>query len=169
MSGPMNVYGYCPQCGEPGESRQRCLNGNDRCIMGHSYPSSDALKERPETNTSLGICDGLEGRIAVERDEEWSKWREAILSAPPIKFKSYWSVYIIPPDSRAITRFIVELVGVRVSVYLDCLDRLGCVGQPYYEVYPIKGVSNPDGDWPQRFLLTETEEMMAALEALLVP
>ncbi len=38
-----NVYGYCPQCGGMGMSRERRLNGNDRCENGHSYPSSTAV------------------------------------------------------------------------------------------------------------------------------
>ena len=38
-----NVYGYCPQCGGLGMSRERRLNGNDRCENGHSYPSSTAV------------------------------------------------------------------------------------------------------------------------------
>ena len=111
----------------------------------------------------------LDPRLSVEKDEEWSKWKEEILSAPPIKFESYWSVYIIPPETFAITRFVIECRDVRVSVYLDCLDKLGCVGAPYYEVYPIKGTSNPDGDWPRRFLLNEAKEMNEALKSLLAP
>ena len=36
-------YGFCPTCGGPGLSRERRLNGNDRCGRGHVYPSKDAL------------------------------------------------------------------------------------------------------------------------------
>lgn len=38
-----NVYGYCPQCGGLGMSRERRRNGNDFCENGHSYPSSTAV------------------------------------------------------------------------------------------------------------------------------
>ena len=39
----MSAYGYCPRCGGLGISRERRLNGNDRCENGHSYPSSTAV------------------------------------------------------------------------------------------------------------------------------
>lgn len=38
-----HVYGYCPVCGKPGVSRERRPNGDDRCEVGHTYPSRDAL------------------------------------------------------------------------------------------------------------------------------
>ena len=37
------AYGYCPQCGGLGMSRERRRNGNDFCENGHSYPSSTAV------------------------------------------------------------------------------------------------------------------------------
>lgn len=37
-----SVYGNCPICGSKGVSRERRLNGNDRCSKGHTYPSKDA-------------------------------------------------------------------------------------------------------------------------------
>jgi hypothetical protein len=37
-------YGYCPQCGAPGKSRERRLGGNDECANGHTYPSADAIR-----------------------------------------------------------------------------------------------------------------------------
>lgn len=42
-----NGYGYCPVCGNPGVDRERRLNGNDRCSLGHCYPSADALRQGP--------------------------------------------------------------------------------------------------------------------------
>ena len=38
------VYGYCPKCGSAGISRERRVNGNDKCAKGHTYPSSQSLK-----------------------------------------------------------------------------------------------------------------------------
>lgn len=35
-------YGFCPVCGEPGETRERRPFGNDTCRLGHLYPSKDA-------------------------------------------------------------------------------------------------------------------------------
>ena len=40
-----SVYGYCPHCWSRGVSRERRLNGNDRCEHGHVYPSSAALTD----------------------------------------------------------------------------------------------------------------------------
>lgn len=41
-------YGYCPNCGAPGERRERRPNGNDTCANGCVYPSKDALKTQDE-------------------------------------------------------------------------------------------------------------------------
>ena len=35
-------YGFCPICGAPGVSRERCIDGNDHCARGHVYPSKSA-------------------------------------------------------------------------------------------------------------------------------
>ena len=37
------VYGKCPHCGADGVSRERRLNGNDKCVFGHIYASKDAV------------------------------------------------------------------------------------------------------------------------------
>lgn len=44
------------------------------------------------------------------------------------------------------------------SVYLDCYDRLGLVGQPYYEVL------GPTGD-PDRFLAKDVQSMVDLIAA----
>ena len=38
-------YGFCPTCGEPGRSRERRPDGNDRCGKGHTYPSRLAVTD----------------------------------------------------------------------------------------------------------------------------
>jgi len=47
-----------------------------------------------------------------------------------------------------------------VSVYFDCEDKAGCVGEPYYEIYL--------GNEPERFLVGEEKEMITAIEKLLI-
>lgn len=48
-------YGYCPQCGSPGVSRERRINGNDQCGNGHVYPSRASLKSpQPATKAKRG-------------------------------------------------------------------------------------------------------------------
>jgi len=75
---------------------------------------------------------------AVDNINEYQKWAKKI---PAMKFPSDWNVQIIPPFGGAIVRFTVQRDGSKnkVSVYLDCYDRLGAVGQPYWELYPYKG------------------------------
>lgn len=76
-------YGYCPRCGERGQSRERRPNGVDRCASGHTYPSGDSVpfpgleKWRPTPSLrekELEEC----LRWYVENDEtnEGGKWDE---------------------------------------------------------------------------------------------
>lgn len=108
----------------------------------------------------------VKNRLEMEVEEEWDKWRDVILRSNPLKFKEGWSVFVIPPEVGAIARFVVKKGDVSLSVYLDCLERLGYVGGPYYEVYPIGGEVSGDNkeDWPRRYLLGEEEEMMKEIE-----
>lgn len=41
----MSLYGFCPECGAPGVTRERRINGNDTCENGHVYPSADRLNK----------------------------------------------------------------------------------------------------------------------------
>ena len=76
-------------------------------------------------------------RYEIERKEDWRKWIEKI---PSIKFPSKWEIKIIPPFGGAMVRFMVIVSHNRsVSVYLDCYDNLGGVGEPYWEIYPYDG------------------------------
>lgn len=45
-------YGYCPECGAPGFSRERRRNGNDECEAGHVYPSKTA-KPQPRSAQAM--------------------------------------------------------------------------------------------------------------------
>ena len=64
---------------------------------------------------------------------EHSKWIKEI---PYIQFPSNWQVQISPPSTGAVVRFRVKKDLAEVSIYLDCYDRLGIYGTPYWEVYP---------------------------------
>lgn len=75
-------------------------------------------------------------RCNVEDAENWVKWVQEI---PRLKFPSSWEVKVIPPFGGAIVRFQVFKGGKNVSVYLDCYDRLGIFGAPYWEIYPYEG------------------------------
>ena len=67
---------------------------------------------------------------------EHSKWQKEI---PYIQFPADWQVQISPPFAGAVVRFRVKKDKAEVSIYLDCYDRLGCYGEPYWEVYPHEG------------------------------
>jgi len=105
--------------------------------------------------------DRREASRAIEELYDWKGWMWKI---PALSFRPDWLVRIVPPFHGAIVRFRVskkETPDKDVSVYLDCYDELGCVGQPYWEIYPAK-----HGDI-DRFLMNETEELIQAIaEAL---
>lgn len=39
-------YGWCPNCGEPGITRERRIDGNDVCTNLHLYPSKSAIIQK---------------------------------------------------------------------------------------------------------------------------
>lgn len=82
-------------------------------------------------------------------------WENKTNVMPLIQFPKDWWVRIVPPFGAAFIRFYVY--GKKdskscVSVYLDIEDNLGCVREPYWEVY--------SGDEPERCLLNETDELL---------
>jgi ribosomal protein S17E len=70
-------YGYCPICGAKGKSRERRINGDDRCENDHVYPSSTALKTPPKNDSQISMeqkilqlqeeIKNLESKLAKER------------------------------------------------------------------------------------------------------
>jgi hypothetical protein len=98
---------------------------------------------------------GENARYDVELAEDWDK---IVSKIPFLKFDFECDVKIIPPFRGAIARMIVRRGDVDVSVYLDWFDRLGGVGEPYWEIYPNLH------DETERFLLNETEDMIDAIK-----
>lgn len=85
----------------------------------------------------MSLEDAYLARAQIERDEDW---RGLLTTIPFMQFPADWRLQVIPPFCGAVVRFRVELPsGETKSVYLDCFDRLGCYGQPYWEVYPFNG------------------------------
>ena len=80
--------------------------------------------------------------IPYKYDEimESRKWMNEI---PLIRFPSDWKIRFVPPFGGLVVRFHVVLPGMRdedrISIYLDCYDKAGCMGAPYWEVYPYQG------------------------------
>ena len=96
-------------------------------------------------------------RPKLERAEDWNRW---IREIPAIKFKSDWEVRVIPPFAGAIARFHIDKGDKHVSVYLDCYDKLGCVGEPYWEIYPYE-------EDTARVLMNDIDELLKLLSEVL--
>lgn len=75
-------------------------------------------------------------RAIIENRDDWERWQQEI---PFIPFKPGWLVQPIPPFAGATARFRVRHGEKVVSVYLDCHERLGSFGWPYWEVCPVLG------------------------------
>jgi len=90
-------------------------------------------------------------RYEIEREE---RWREFVRQMPHIQFPGDWKVAVIPAFGGALARFLVLLPsGTEKSIYFDAYDRLGCVGEPYWEVHPYRGDVG-------RCLMNETDELL---------
>ena len=48
-------YGFCPICRRAGVSRERGINGNDTCVIGHKYASSEAIPAEPVKQEPVAI------------------------------------------------------------------------------------------------------------------
>ena len=55
-------YGYCPECGAPGVTRERRPDGDDKCSNGHRYPSRSAHASLPIQPAAQADCVGCEGK-----------------------------------------------------------------------------------------------------------
>jgi hypothetical protein len=49
------VYGTCPQCGGPGVSTERRMNGNSQCAAGHSFPNPNTARPEPEPQPEVVV------------------------------------------------------------------------------------------------------------------
>lgn len=91
---------------------------------------------------------------------EWrSRWVKEI---PFINFPAEWSVKVIPPFAAAIVRFLVckkgkESTPNSISVYLDGYETLGCMDEPYWEIYP-----GDDGD-TERCRMNSIDDLLDAI------
>ena len=104
-------------------------------------------------NAKTGIRKKWELIRDYDTEMEIEKWRKEI---PYIKFHCDWEVKIIPPFAGATVRFKVKKDDAEVSIYLDCYDTLGCVGKPYWEVYPYE-------EDTYRCLMDDTEKLLEAI------
>lgn len=105
-------------------------------------------------------------RYRIEDAEEWHKWGQ---EAPWLQFPPELEVKIIPPFGGAMARFRARFVGGEreVSVYWDCHNSLGYVGDPYWEIHPVRYKNwledGEDGYDTARFRMGEEGNMMVAI------
>lgn len=98
----------------------------------------------------------FEATHLLEQANDWRGWVKKI---PFIDFGDDLLVQPIPPFTGAVARFRVRSkkhVKHEISVYLDCYDTLGIVGQPYWEAYQI------DGD-TARFMMDDTKGLVECI------
>jgi hypothetical protein len=84
---------------------------------------------------------------------EHDKWKYEM---PYLLFPADWQVAVVPPFGGALIRFYVKRGNGFVSAYLDCYDRLGYVGEPYWEIHPY------DED-VFRCMMGETDKLIEAI------
>lgn len=96
----------------------------------------------------------FESSAKLENLQEWYKWTKEI---PAIEFRQGYKVQVIPPMTGAIVRFRLIKGKHSISVYLDCYDMLGLVGEPYWEIYPY------DGD-VARVYMDDTDELLDRID-----
>ena len=102
------------------------------------------------------LVDVFDAEQRISELSEWRKWMEEIPSFPT---KEGWSIKPLPPFAGAVVRVGVTLAnGTYKSIYLDCYDRLGIYGEPYWEVHPV------DGDCG-RCAMSDVEELVRLIEA----
>lgn len=66
-----SVYGFCPNCGARGKSRERRINGMDACENGHLYPSRDALKDKPSESPDDWVT---QDRVPYRKGVDEFRW-----------------------------------------------------------------------------------------------
>jgi hypothetical protein len=99
----------------------------------------------------------VQRKISMEYDRafEADKWFKEI---PYLNFPSNWNIRMVPPSTGAVVRFHVSKGGdTWISVYLDCYDILGFMGEPYWEIYPYNGDTF-------RCPMNETDKLLEAIE-----
>ena len=67
-----NPYGTCPECGQPGVSTERRIDGNSFCAAGHEFKRSKTVKASPQLEGGHGSgilfhCPSEESFLLLER------------------------------------------------------------------------------------------------------
>lgn len=93
-------------------------------------------------------------RFTLEAKENWMEWNRKI---PEIELKDGWKLRVLAPFGGAMARFRINLGEASVSVYLDVDGSLGCVDEPYWEIYPFE-------EDVARYLMAETDDLINGID-----
>ena len=97
------------------------------------------------------------GSAKLGRAMDWQEWAGKI---PFLQFPSHWKVKAVPPFHGAMIRYHIRTDKMPekefVSIYLDCHDALGVMGEPYWEVYPVRGDT-------ERCFLNQTGKLLQSI------
>ena len=97
-------------------------------------------------------------RYELEASEGWREWASKV---PAISIPPGATIQVVPPFAGAIARMYVHHNGLQASIYLDAFDRLGCMDEPYWELY--------DGEECHRFLLDDAEGLEKCMAQVFTP
>ena len=103
-------------------------------------------------------------RGSVEEKEQWRLWAKKM---PKLHFDPDWEVQIIPPFLGALIRFWITKGNKFVSVYFDAFSKLGVVYNNCHEFVPYFEILDENKNTTYRYLLDESEEMMAKIREIL--
>jgi len=116
------------------EFLEQLAEARDSTLRMNLFTSTSEQVARDFDTSTTDYLRQVRQRTELETRDEWRRWTETI---PYIQFSPEWEVRIVPPYGGAIARFYVRYGDNQCSVYLDCYNRLGFFGAPYWEVYPI--------------------------------
>lgn len=136
-----SVYGYCPQsnCGAPGVTRERRMNGNDRCARGHSYASRDALKSMMQAKTMTAYTCGFmfdpDRGVVVLVEKNRPAWQAGRLNGIGGKIESGDASV-----AAAMVREFHEEAGVLTQA--DDWEEFATLVGPDYKVHMLRAFSD---------------------------
>jgi hypothetical protein len=130
MNNKLVPYGYCPICHAKGLSRERRPNGNDKCINGHTYPSSSSMLEAsPQVDAEIvGYrIVHMDGEYELAFRETWQKVRKQ----EPL--------YTSPPDTEAKLKLAVEALEDICNKDIRLLQSAESIATKALEAIKSKG------------------------------
>lgn len=116
-------YGYCPLCSLPGVMRERCPRGNDRCAVGHVYPSASALPAPLSVSSMPQAASSSTAYLMLALD---------VSVSPPKIFGCTTFSEDTPTGTDKVRYFtVLERKGVDFGHAVECVES--ALDLPYYQ------------------------------------